>query len=183
MERRKHNPQCLANGRRRRFRAVRELRERQLGSGNNLGIDNWSVVRRLGGNGHPERRQPANNLLCHYETHPNNAVGRSCLQIETEDLEVNSMRRTAFSLLELLVVVAIGGLLIALLLPAVQAAREAALRIRSQNQMRQIILAAHHFAATNTGRLPSIDGNPSSANPGRSFFGGLYHYVERSGKI
>jgi hypothetical protein len=49
--------------------------------------------------------------------------------------------------------------------------------------MRQIILAAHHFAATNTGRLPSIDGNPSSANPGRSFFGGLYHYVERSGKI
>lgn len=93
------------------------------------------------------------------------------------------MRRTGFSLLELLIAVAIIGLMIALLLPAVQAVREAALRSHSQNQMRQIMLAAHNFASANSGRLPSIDGNPRSANLGISFFGALYEFVERSDRI
>ena len=85
-------------------------------------------------------------------------------------------------LYQLLVVIAIIGVLVALLLPAVQAAREAARRMQCLNHERQLAIAAHQFHDANKNFPPGVYQLKFSAAPqyrGVSLYVKLLPYLEQ----
>lgn len=93
----------------------------------------------------------------------------------------SSRIRRGFTLVELLVVIAIIGTLVALLLPAIQSAREAARRMACQNNLKQIGLAAQNYTGA-MGHLPPPKAGDTPFDQRGSTFVLLLPYLEESAR-
>ncbi len=91
---------------------------------------------------------------------------------------VNSGRR-AFTLIELLVVIAIIGILVGMLMPAVQQVREAARRTDCANNMRQMAIACHNYESSFK-RLPPGTQSYNGANTNISTHAYLLPFIEQN---
>lgn len=98
--------------------------------------------------------------------------------------------KSAFTLVELMVVISIIGLLVSLLLPAVQSAREAARRIQSQNNLKQMGLALQNYESAlksfpsgyvSSSHLSNANAETLDAAPGWGWGALLLPYLEQTG--
>jgi prepilin-type N-terminal cleavage/methylation domain-containing protein len=98
-----------------------------------------------------------------------------------------SYERKAYTLVEVIIVIAIIAVLISLLLPAISKIRSASLRTQSQNHLRQIGLSFHMAIADNSNHVPGLL-NPERSHEGASQgdkdpFGSILPYTEGAGSF
>jgi prepilin-type N-terminal cleavage/methylation domain-containing protein/prepilin-type processing-associated H-X9-DG protein len=88
----------------------------------------------------------------------------------------------AFTLIELLVVIAVIGVLIGLLLPAVQKAREAAARVQCANNLKQLALAFHNYESDHQ-QFPLAYTNPATPSQGHNWTIDILPYLEEGNRV
>lgn len=95
-------------------------------------------------------------------------------------------KKSGFTLVELLVVIAIIGILIGLLLPAVQSVREAARRMQCSNNLKQLALGAHNYMTINKSQFPPATcmikyptANVVAGSGNYGFFALMLPYIEQ----